>query len=487
MEKVKENTQNRIEELEKQLKKAQDLLKEKDRLLKLQREEFESLNAEVQTTNEELKATNEELLALNEELQKNEAALSKSEANTKALINNTLQFFYLLDKDHNIVSFNEIVREHFLKHMNVEIKVGDDFLDYIDESEHGIFFEQFERAFAGEEISGERKVKVINGPYIWLKYNYTPIHGFGGKVEQVSISTLDITEEVEAKSELTENQLLISSIFKTADVGLCLIDQNGNNVKVNPEYCNIYGMEEDELVGKHFSVVYPNVMIDVVDADFKDFIYSNRDSEYVERTFTRHDGLKRAIAISSQKMTTPDGRRFSVVTVRDMTDVLKTQQLLEETQAAFKSGGWEYDLRSGKTTCTAQVYKIFEVDQEYEFSFRTLEEFLPSEKIKELNEGLKRTIIDFTTYELESYIKTAYNKKKWIKATCRSVVVNNRTIKLFGTVQDITEAKKAEKRIKENQQKFENLFKYASDAIFLIDPKKQTVLDSYPVAPNDSV
>jgi PAS domain S-box-containing protein len=478
-----ESANRKIEELEEELREAHDRIEEKNRLLELQRDEFEALNAEIQTTNEELKATNEELLALNEELQKNEAALSKSEANTKALINNTLQFFYLLDTNHKIMAFNQIVREHFVQQLNVEIRVGDDFLDYIDPSEHEIFFDEFKRALNGELISGQRRVKVIQGPYIWLRYNYTPIHGFGDRIEQVSISTLDVTEEVEAKNELIENQLLISSIFKTADVGLCLIDENGYNVKVNPEYCAIYGVTEDELIGKHFSVVYPNILFKTVQGAFRSFIESGRESEYIERTFTRRaDGLKRAVSISSQKMTTPDGRRFSVVTVRDMTDIRKTQQLLEETQDEFKTGGWEYDMRDGSTNCTSQVYKIYDVPRDFSWSFDNISPFYMASDMPRILTLMDRCIKKFEYIEFETQIKSFTDKKKWVKVSSRPVVVNNQTIKVFGTVQDITEVKKAEKKLKETQKRFENLFQYASDAIFLIDPKSHQIIDCNQVA-----
>ena len=47
----------------------------------------------------------------------------------------------------------------------------------------------------------------------------------------------------------------LEKIFKKTPVGLCITDEKGYFELVNPAYCDIYGYQEEELLGRHFSVV----------------------------------------------------------------------------------------------------------------------------------------------------------------------------------------------------------------------------------------
>ncbi|MGM0501505.1 MAG: SpoIIE family protein phosphatase [Bacillota bacterium] len=45
------------------------------------------------------------------------------------------------------------------------------------------------------------------------------------------------------------------NIIKHSPIGICITDQEGYFEYVNPKYCELYGYSQEELIGKHFSVV----------------------------------------------------------------------------------------------------------------------------------------------------------------------------------------------------------------------------------------
>ncbi|MFW6269153.1 MAG: SpoIIE family protein phosphatase [Bacillota bacterium] len=63
-------------------------------------------------------------------------------------------------------------------------------------------------------------------------------------------------------SQLKETNNIIDSnlenIIKSAPIGICLTDENGNFEYVNSTYCNIYGYENEELIDENFTLVVPD-------------------------------------------------------------------------------------------------------------------------------------------------------------------------------------------------------------------------------------
>jgi PAS domain S-box-containing protein len=47
----------------------------------------------------------------------------------------------------------------------------------------------------------------------------------------------------------------VQAIINDSEYCICITDQNGNFAYVNDNYCETYGYQRNELVGKHFSMV----------------------------------------------------------------------------------------------------------------------------------------------------------------------------------------------------------------------------------------
>ena len=49
----------------------------------------------------------------------------------------------------------------------------------------------------------------------------------------------------------------LQKIIESTPVGICITDRFGIFEYVNPTYCRLYGYSEDELIGRHFTIVVP--------------------------------------------------------------------------------------------------------------------------------------------------------------------------------------------------------------------------------------
>lgn len=78
-----------------------------------------------------------------------------------------------------------------------------------------------------------------------------------GQPQRMMGVTMDITRLKEAEAQLQRDLHLLPAIYDTAQVGICLTDNDGLFVGVNRSYCDLYGYSQKELIGQSFLIVVP--------------------------------------------------------------------------------------------------------------------------------------------------------------------------------------------------------------------------------------
>ncbi len=136
------------------------------------------------------------------------------------------------------------------------------------------------------------------------------------------------------------------------------------------------------------------------------------------------------------------------ITERKKTEqaLLKTQNLLTETQRIAKVGSWEYELDKQKLTWSKEVYSIFGLDENHETTLEDLGKMIYPEDLwviapetieKNTKTGIQEMeyrIVDQTTKKIKYVIGKGETEKN-----SDGVPVRN-----YGSFQDISERKKAE-------------------------------------------
>ena len=308
-----------IEELETSNEELQSLNEE----LMSTNEELQSSNEELETSNEELQSTNEELniayaelKAANELLEKQGEKLRISEANATALLNNTQQIFYLIDKNYRIIIYNKTASEKagiFFKRI---LKVGDSIIDYIPAEDLETFQKDFQKALKGDIIQAEKvNIDPITGSKIWFAYSLTPIQGQNG-IEMISYSLSDITELKNVQMKHKKSELILNSVFEHIKVGIGLLDKNDFHTKVNKSYLEICGYSLDEILGKPFNLI---------------FLQENNFTGNYEKKETRllsKNGTTKDILLSKTSIQDEESNIFTILTIQDISDQKKREEEL---------------------------------------------------------------------------------------------------------------------------------------------------------------
>lgn len=146
-----------------------------------------------------------------------------------------------------------------------------------------------------------------------------------------------------------------------------------------------------------------------------------------------------------------------------------SEELLNDAGDIAKLGGWEVNLENKTVYWTKATKMIHEVPLDYEPTLDEAINFFPGKYGKIISEAVDNAINKGENYDIELEFITAKNNKKFVRAIGHSEFRNGKCVRFYGTFQDITEKKTAEKRLRRSESKFRRLFNSASDAIYIHD------------------
>lgn len=147
--------------------------------------------------------------------------------------------------------------------------------------------------------------------------------------------------------------------------------------------------------------------------------------------------------------------------------VRNQSQVLELTSQLAKVGGWELDLSTMKVTWSKETGRLHEVDENYAAPvLDTGENWYPPEAWLTIKAAVMAAIQEGKSYDLESPFITAKGRRIWVRVQGFPVIENEKTVKLIGTFQDISERKTAEEFFRLSEQRLNLALAGVGDGIW---------------------
>lgn len=138
------------------------------------------------------------------EKKKSLEALKLSEANFRAMLNNSLQSFLLLDKDKNIIAYNNIANQRTRLISERALKVGESFINYVSVANRANFSRAFQQTLHGKTMIEEWCLTAPNGQNYWMELNFVPVYTQDRQITGICLAALDITERKNIEEELRQ-------------------------------------------------------------------------------------------------------------------------------------------------------------------------------------------------------------------------------------------------------------------------------------------
>ncbi|MCM0084254.1 PAS domain S-box protein [Geomonas sp. Red32] len=162
---------------------------------------------------------------------------------------------------------------------------------------------------------------------------------------------------------------------------------------------------------------------------------------------------------------------------RVLTSLRESEILLKAMGRAAHIGGWDLDPATRKVHWTEEVAEIFDLDGPAEPVGTFGLAFFREEARQKGEEALREALTAGAPFDLEAEIESATGATKWVRTICEPSVEGGKVVKLYGSIQDITERKEGQAALLRSEERFSQAFAANAAAIAITRLEDGLVID----------
>ena len=319
----------------------------------------------------------------------------------------------------------------------------------------------------------------------WFEVNRIPLHNSKGNVVGILISYENITIRTTAEQKLKESEEKYRTIFNASPDYIFITDTKGDILDMNPALLERTGMTLEEIGGINFSKFLSGANLDELQ-EVAAAIEAGKEIKGIEIKAKNNRGEIFECEINSVPLM-EDGKVTKILNLaRDVSLRKQTEQKLKESEKKyrhlFESSPYSIWLMEEDGTiidCNSTITNLLSVLKVEDLIGKKFSEVLSVlERSDYLINLLKERFTKFLKGErlgpLEFQITRVDGKKLWLSIQSSLVKVGNKTL-TQAIIQDITEKKNAEQKLKESETKYRHLFERSSYSIILVNRKGEIV------------
>ncbi|OPL19072.1 MAG: hypothetical protein AVO35_12400 [Candidatus Aegiribacteria sp. MLS_C] len=128
-------------------------------------------------------------------------------------------------------------------------------------------------------------------------------------------------------------------------------------------------------------------------------------------------------------------------------ELRQNQALLKEMEEIADVGGWEFDPGTGAGTWTDQTARIHGVSPDEPVSLDYFLGFYGGDFAGMISSAAREAVESGKPFDLEMELVTPDGSQKWVRVKGKPEVAGGKTVKVRGSIQDVTDIRNAEERI----------------------------------------
>ena len=413
-------------------------------------------------------------------------ALFASEQKFRTLADYTFDWEYWMGPDGKYVYVSPSC-ERITGYPPDEFYRNKDFLnDLVVPEDREMFREYYDKSVDSPNPGSlEFRIRTKGGSIAWIGHICYPIHNPEGEYLGRRGSNRDITQRKAAEEALRKSETRFRSLIQNASDMIRILDREGRIVYESPSTERILGYPEGTLIGKEpWPYIHPDD-IERVRSEFGTIFDRTNDGIPTEFRVRRADGTYIWVDSIGANLLGVEGIDGIVVTTRPIGQRKYMEQALLESQARVRES--EEFLRQ---VINGAGEGIIGYDRSLHISLwnRFMEELtgyptgeVLGKDVFEIFPFLKKEGIDallFDALEGKSnqsidvpFVFDRTGKKGWGQGIYSPIHdANGAIVGAMGIVRDITDVRKAQRALRESEEKYRLFTETSPDMIYFIDP-----------------
>lgn len=438
--------------------------KTKDQLIKELQEKIEKLEAvEVQRKN-----TEEEL--------------RKSEERFRRLADNARDIIYRISLPNGNYEYVSPASEAIIGYSPEELYETPKLIEKIIHPDWREYLGQKWEDLIQGEVESEYEYKIItkSGEEKWLNQRNMAVYDDDGKLIALEGIVTDITNRKKNEEELRKNEIMFRQASKVAHIGVWEIDLVNDKLNFSDELIRIHGVTKPlEKSDDIWDLAYPEDIPKIQKA-FDAALTGEEPYNITHRIVRQINGEIRWVHALAEVDFDEAGSAIRIYgVVRDITDkkiaeetMKKNKERLELAMDASDHGFWDWNIDTGETYFSPRYYTMLGYEPgEFPMELGAWEILLHPDDREIIAPNILEKVKNTEPFEAEFRLKTKSGGWKWIRGKGKSYDVdeNGAPHRAIGTHEDITEQKKAQKALRESEEKYRLLAETASDIICIHD------------------
>lgn len=377
----------------------------------------------------------------------------------------------------NIVWWSEAEFELFVASPSTVRPSFEAFLGFLHPDDRQIAIARVEAMQAGaEEIANDLRIVRADGTCIWIHSRALATRDSAGELVRVEGTDQDITPQRLAQESLFESESRLQAAVEVAGLGVVDVDYDTQVAELSPRAAEQFGIPRKTTTSREelHSRFHPDEEAELAKAIDDALKPGGSGCFALEHRVVRPDGTTRWLNVRKQ-VSFEDGRpKRAIVVTADVTEQRDTQSSLREQEMLVreaaelaKVGGWGFDPVTLQSDWTPTVAAIYGMAHDSPPPFTKALDFFTSEERPALEKALAAAMKDGEPHDMELQLMAATGERKWVRTICRPIVENGRVVRVRGSLQDITDRKRAEQAREVATQRLYKFASQLSGAIFL--------------------
>ena len=148
----------------------------------------------------------------------------------------------------------------------------------------------------------------------------------------------DITERKKIENALQESEELFRRTFEHAGVGIVHVAPNGQFLRINKHFCDIFGHSEDKMLKLTFQDITHSDELEI-DTNLANQLLDGKIKAYtMEKRYLKKDGTVIWVNLTISIVHKPDGGpKYFICVADDITERKQMEQILQESEQRFRA------------------------------------------------------------------------------------------------------------------------------------------------------